>query len=150
ERINRMRRARDASNRARDASNRAKVLATSPGGSRSEALEALRGSCEALRRSCNLWDDLIAADPDRAECKKELALTLIAFGELLEWTDRDDEADRAFDRALQLGEELSWSGRLTSGRMSNDVGLWILDTVGNRERSRGRTEQAVRAFQAMR
>jgi WD40 repeat protein/serine/threonine protein kinase len=138
ERINRMRRVKEATSAA---INRARALAASPGASRSEALQALR--C-----ACNLWDDLIGADPDRAECRKELAFTLVALGELLEWADRDDEADRAFDRALRVGEDLCRRGRLDDGRMSNDVGLWILDTVGNRERSRGRIKQAVRAFQA--
>jgi tetratricopeptide (TPR) repeat protein len=138
ERFSRMARAKDATTAA---IKRARALAASPGASRSEALEALR--C-----ACNLWDDLIGADPDRAECWKELAFALVALGELLEWADRDDEADREFDRALQVGEDLRRSGTLDDGRMSNDVGLWILDTVGNRERSRGRMEQAVRAFQA--
>jgi hypothetical protein len=32
--------------------------------------------------------------------------------------------------------------------MWNDLAIWILDTVGNRERSRRRTEEALRAFQA--
>jgi tetratricopeptide (TPR) repeat protein len=132
---------------AKAATNRAKALAASTGGTRSEILGALRRSCEALRRSCDQWDELIAADPDRAECKKELALTLVAFGELLESTGQDDEADRTFDRALQLGEELLGGGRLDPDRMWNDVALWILDTVGNRERSHRRTEEALRAFQ---
>jgi tetratricopeptide (TPR) repeat protein len=141
ERLNRM-------IRARDETNRAKALAASIGGTRSEALVALRRSCEALRRSCNLWDDLIAGDPDRAECKKELALALVAFGELLESTGQDDKADRAFDRALQLGEDLLRGGRLDRDRMWNDVAIWILDTIGNREESRGRTKEALRAFRA--
>src|SRR5262249_21207037 len=38
-------------------------------------------------------------------------------------------------------------GRLDPDRMWNDVALWILDTVGNRERSHRRTEEALRAFQ---
>jgi hypothetical protein len=32
--------------------------------------------------------------------------------------------------------------------MWNDVAIWILDTIGNREESRGRTKEALRAFQA--
>src|SRR5262249_30052964 len=124
------------------------ALAASTGGSRTEILEALRHSCEALRRSCDLWEDLVAADPARAECKKELALVLIAFGELLESTAQDDEADRAFDRALQLGEDLCRCGRLDRARTWNDLAIWILDTVGNREWARGRVKQALRAFQA--
>jgi tetratricopeptide (TPR) repeat protein len=133
---------------AKEATNRARAMAASPGGSRSEILEALRRSCEALRRSCNLWNDLVATDPDRAECQKELAHALVAFGELLEATGQDDEADRAFDRALQFGEELLRGGGLDRDRMWNDVAIWILDTVGNRERSRGRTKEALRACQA--
>jgi tetratricopeptide (TPR) repeat protein len=95
-----------------------------------------------------LWDDLVAADPERAECKKELALALVAFGELLESTAQDDEADRAFDRALQLAEDLCRGGRLDRARMWNELAIWVLDTVGNRDWARGRAKQALRAFQA--
>src|SRR5262249_20295316 len=80
--------------RADEATKKARSLAASRTAPKSEALEA-------LQRARGLWNDLIAADPDRAVYRKELALVLIEIGRLQDRAGRVDEADRTFDEAFR-------------------------------------------------
>jgi WD40 repeat protein/tetratricopeptide (TPR) repeat protein len=127
--------------RAFEATNQARSLARSTAGRRLEALEA-------LHRARGQWDDLLAAEPNRGEYKFEIALILVELGKALGEVGRADEADRAFDRAFQLAEDLRRDGMFHALKMYHEVALGILEAVGNWERTRRRLEKALGAFRA--
>jgi tetratricopeptide (TPR) repeat protein len=116
------------------------VLAGSRTASQTEILEA-------FQRARGLWNDLIAADPDRAEYRRQLALVLIEIGRLQDRAGRVDEADRTFDEAFRLGEDLRRGGLLDLATMWNELAIRILGAVGRWEWYRRRPEKALRVFQ---
>ena len=113
--------------RARQVDSRAETLATTT--SKAEALEA-------FRQARDLWTTIVTANPAWSECRKQLALALIALGDLERAAGHDEAADRAFDEALRIGEDLLGHGLLDRFTMWTRVALQILDGVGNRDRAR--------------
>jgi Tol biopolymer transport system component/tetratricopeptide (TPR) repeat protein len=127
--------------RAYEATKEARELADSRTAALAEILAA-------LERARGLWNDLVAADPDRYdEYRKELALVLVEIGGFQHQAGRGDEADRAFDEAFRLAEGLRRGGWLGRVKMWRDVANGILYWVAIHELSRHRPEKALRVFQ---
>jgi tetratricopeptide (TPR) repeat protein len=126
--------------RAHEVTKKARELAQSRTAAPTETLEA-------FQRARGLWNDLIAADPDSAEYRKELALVLVDIGELQDRAGRGDEADPAFDEAFRLAEGLRRGGWLGGNVMWGHVAYEILGGVAIHEQSRHRPEKALRARQ---